>query len=137
MNVSIIFLDEVVDDNEARGVLVGENYETLECRLGDVVSVSLSMIMFHEDPLLMRVNKIIDRLATKVVCNYWISLSANLRKLCCQMIAIVHPLDGYYSFNLYHMQHSFYVFLLVWCLCTLCFLFELMYNRGLGKGFRN
>jgi len=36
-------------------------------------------------------------------------------------LAIIHPLDGYYNFNLYHMQPAFYLSLMCWCLSALCF----------------
>ena len=45
-------------------------------------------------------------------------------KLHTRKIAIVNPLEGYYSFNLYHMQPAFYILLMGWCLCPL------LYDRG-------
>jgi len=49
------------------------------------------------------------------------------------MISIVNPLEEYYSFNLYHMQPALYLLLMGWCLSSLCFMFELLYNRQLSK----
>jgi len=125
-NVSILLTDKLVEDKYARGAFVGENSEPLLCRLEDgvVLRTDLSMIMFHGDPLMRRVNEIIDRVVEAGIYNFWISLSTNMLKLKSRKIAIVHPLDGYYSFNLYHMQPAFYLLLMGLCLSVLCFLAE-------------
>jgi len=80
-----------------------------------------------------RVTEIIDRVVEAGIYNYWISLSMNLRKLHSRKLAIFHPLDEYYSFNLYHMQPAFYFLLMGWCLSVLCFMFEKLYNRVFSK----
>jgi len=135
-NVSILLLDKVADDNYARGNFVGENSEPLLCRLEDgvVYSYGQAMVMFHGDPLLKRINEIIDRVVEAGLYNYWISLKMNLRKIFSRKIAIVHPLDGYYSFKLYHMQPAFYLLLMGWCISALCFMVEFLYDRALNKG---
>ena len=91
------------------------------------------MIMFHGDPLLRRVNEIIDRVVQAGLYNYWMSATMNVRKLYSRKIALIHPLDGYYSFNLYHMQPAFYLAFMGWCLSVLCFMVELLYCRLLRK----
>jgi hypothetical protein len=91
------------------------------------------MIMFHADPLMRRVNKIIDRVVEAGLYNYWISLTMHMSKLYSRKIAIFHPLDGYYSFKLYHMQPAFYLLLMGWCISALCFMVELLYNRIFNK----
>jgi hypothetical protein len=68
-----------------------------------ILSPGLSMAMFHGDPLVKRVTEIIDRVVEAGIYNYWISLILNVYKLFSRRIGIVDPLDGYYSFNLYHM----------------------------------
>jgi len=45
----------------------------------------------------------------------------NMFKLYSRKIVIVHPLDGYYSFNAYHMQPALYLILIGWCLKCLLF----------------
>jgi len=137
-NVSILLGDKVAEDNYDWGVYVGENSEPLLCKLEDGVffNAGLTMIMFHGDPLMRRVNEIIDRVVEAGLYKYWISLTTNLRKLLSRKIAIVHPLDRYYSFNLYHMQPAFYLLLMGWCLSALCFLVELLYNRVYSKRFK-
>jgi hypothetical protein len=134
-NVSILLIDIDAESKYAVGDFVGENSEPLLCRLEDgvVFTAGLSMIMLHGDPLLKRVTEIIDRVVEAGLYNYWISVSMNKFKLSSQKIAIVNPLDGYYSFNLYRMQHAFYLLLIGWCVSVICFMVELLYNRVLSK----
>ena len=134
-NVSVLLVDKSVEENYANSEYVGENSEPLLCRLEDgiVRTIGLSMLMFHGDPLLRRVNEIIDRLVEAGIYNYWISLTMDNIKLKSRKIAIVHTLDGYYSFNLYHMQPAFYLLLMGWCLSALCFMVELLHNCVLSK----
>jgi len=89
--------------------------------------------MFHGDPLLRRVNEIIDGMVESGLYNYWISLTMKAIKLKSRKIAIVHPLDGYYSFNLYHVQPAFFILLMGWCLSALGFIVEMLYNRVLSR----
>ena len=130
-NVSILVDDTVAEQNYAVGGYVGESSELLLCKLEDGVALTtgLTMLMFHGDPLMRRVNEIIDRVVAAGLYNYWISLRMYCIKLLSRKIAIVHPLDGYYSFNLYHMQPAFYLLLMGWCLSALCFMVELLFNR--------
>jgi hypothetical protein len=127
-NVSVLLLDKDAEDHYATGYFVGENSEPLLCRLEDgvVYTYGQSMVMFYGDPLMRRVTDIINRVFEAGIYNFWISLTLNLLKLYSRKIAIVHPFDGYYSFNLTHMQPAFYILLMGWCLCTLCFMFELL-----------
>jgi len=133
-NVSILLVDKVAEEKYATGDYVGENSESLLCRLEDgvVSKTGLTMVMFHGDPLLRRVNEIIDRLVEEGLYNYWISLTMDVLKLKSRKIAIVHPLDGYYSFNLYHMQPAFYLLLMGCCVSALCFMVEVLYNSVLS-----
>jgi hypothetical protein len=130
-NVSVLLLDKEAEDYYAIGYFVGENSEPLLCRLEDgiVYSFGQSMIMFHGDPLMRRVTDIIDRVIQAGLHNHWISLRMNFFKLLSRKISIVHRLDGYYSFNLYHMQPAFYLLFMGWCLSALCFIVEVLYNR--------
>jgi hypothetical protein len=123
------------EDKYARGLYIGENSEPLLCKIEDglIFHTGLSMIMFHGDPLLSRVNEIIVRVVEAGIYNLWLSLSVNKDKLISRKIAMVHPLDGYYSFNLYHMEPAFYLLLMGLCLSAVCFMFELLYNRVLSK----
>lgn len=92
--------------------------------------------MFHGDPLLRQVNEIIYCVVEAGLYIYWISLRVNNFKLLSWKIAILHPLDGYYNFNLHHMQPVFYFVLMSSCLSVLCFFVEVLYNRVLSKRCR-
>ena len=134
-NVSILLLDNVAEDNYGSIYYDGSNSEPLLCRLEDgvVFNTGLSMIMFHGDPLLRQVSEIIDRVVEAGLYNFWISLSTNMHKSVTRKISLVHPLDTYISFNLYHLEPAFYLLLLGWCLSAICFMFEVLYNRVFGK----
>jgi hypothetical protein len=56
--VTILLGDKTVEVKYARRFYIGENSEPLLCKLEDWVNfhTGLSMIMFHADPLLRRVN---------------------------------------------------------------------------------
>jgi hypothetical protein len=107
----------------------------LLCRLEDgvVYTTGLTMVMFHGDPLMRRVTEVIDRVVAAGLYNYWITMRKHWLKLFSRKIAIVHPLDGYYSFNLYHVQPAFYILFMGWCLSTLFFLVEVLHNCVLSK----
>jgi len=134
-NVSVLLFDNVAEDNYAGGFFVGENSEPLLCSLEDgvVYTSGQSMIMIHGDPLMRRVTEIIDRVVEAGIYKYWISLSMHQAKLYSRKIAIVHPRDGYYSFNLYHIQPAFYILLMGWCLSLFCFIVEVLYNLIFSK----
>ena len=134
-NLSILLPDNFVELSDAFGKFIGENSKPLFCSLDDgvVFSYGHSFLMFNGDPLLRRVSEIVDRVVESGLYNYRKSLLMNLLKLYSRNIAIVHPLDGYYSFNLYHMQPAFYLVLMGWCLSAICFIVEVMYNRVLCK----
>ena len=134
-NLSLLLPDINAELKYAVGDFVGENSKPFLCDLEDgvVYPGSLTMLMVHGDPLLRRVNEIIDRVVEEGLYNYWISLECNRLKLLFRKIAILHPLDGYYCFKLYHMQTAYYLLLMGWCLSVFCFLVEVLCNRVLSK----
>jgi hypothetical protein len=134
-NISLLLTDDEVENHYASGFFVGEYSEPLLCKLEEGVffQTGRSMIMSHGDPLMRRVNEIIDHVVEAGIYNFWISLYLHRIKIKSHKISHVHPLDGYYSFNLYHMQPAFFLLLMGWCLSALCFMVELLYNRVLGK----
>jgi len=101
---------------------VGENSENLLCRLEDsiILTTGLNMVIFHGDTLMRRFTVIINRVFEADLQNYRISLHKHWLKLLSPKLAIFHPTDGYWSFNLYYMQPAFYLFLMDWCLSALC-----------------
>jgi hypothetical protein len=134
-NASFLFPEAGVEDEYAVGEFVGENSKPLLCRLEDGIffHYGLTMIMLYGDPLMRRVTEIIDRVVEAGLYNYWNSLRMHGLKLKSRIIAIVQPLDGYYSFTLNHMQPAFYLVLMGSCLSSLCFIFEVLYNRVISK----
>jgi hypothetical protein len=134
-NVSILLPDIQAEFYYAVGISVGENSKPLLCGLEDgiVFPVSYTMIMFHGDPLIRRVNEIIDRVVEAGLYNHWFSLETNLHKILNQKITVFQPLDGYYSFNLFHLRTAFYLLLMGWCLSSFCFMVEVLYNRVISK----
>jgi len=76
-----------------------------------------------------RVSEIIDHVVEAGLYDLWISLFIDLSKILSRKIYLVHPLDEYYSFNLYHLQPAFYLLLMGLCLSALCFTAEFLYNR--------
>jgi hypothetical protein len=112
-NLSVMLSDLFAEELYALGSFVGENSEPLLCKLEDGVflQTSRTMIMLHIDPVARRVTEIVDRVFESGLYIYWISLKMNVYKILSHKISLVHPLDEYYSFNLYHMQPAFYLFL--------------------------
>jgi hypothetical protein len=134
-NVSVILSDISAEENFALGKFVGENSEPFLCKLKDGVFLRTgrTMIMLRTDPLMRRVTEIIDRVVEAGIYNFWISLKLNLYKILSHKISLFHPLDDYYSFNLYHIQPAFYLLLCGWCLSAVCFMVELLYSRVFNR----
>jgi hypothetical protein len=134
-NMSLFFDDLWIESYNYWGNFSGGYSEPVMCKLEDdlVYDKRHSMVMIHGDPLLRRVSEIIDRVVEAGLYNHWISVHMNTFILRSQKIALVHPLDEYYSFSLYHMQTAFYLLLMGWCLSFLCFMVELLYSRLLSK----
>jgi hypothetical protein len=134
-NVSLMIPDTLAELSYAIDRFFGENSKRLMCRLEDgvVERIGRKMVMFPGDPLMKRVNEIIDRVVEAGLFNFWMSQPIQWVKVEGQKIAIIQPLDEYYSFNLYHIQPAFYLLLMGWCLSALFFMVEVMYKRLLSK----
>jgi hypothetical protein len=130
-SVSVLLEDKIAEIHFAAGNIIGENSEPLLCGLEDGVNYKYgqSFVMLHADPLIGRVSEIIDRVVEAGLYNHWNSLNMNWLKFYSRKIGIVHPFDGYYSFNLYHMQPAFYLILMGWFLSALCFMIELIMQK--------
>jgi hypothetical protein len=134
-NVSVMLSDISDEESYALGTFVTDNSDPLLCKLEDGVFLHTgrTMIMLSTDALMRRVTEIIDRVFEAGIYNFWISLKLNLHKILSHKISLVHPLDEYYSFNLYHMQSVFYLLLMGWCLSALCFMVDLLYSRVFNR----
>ena len=134
-NVSFFISDLSAEINIDYAHSLGKSSKPWFCRLenGMVYNKGLRMVMMKGDPLLRRVSEILDRVFEAGFYNFWVSFKRHKFKLKFRKIAIDHNLDGYYSFNLYHLQPAFYLLLVGYCLNALCFVFELFYNRLINK----
>jgi len=134
-NVSILLKESLFEMYYAAEGYRGEKSEPSLCRLEDGVFLPLilTMVMLHGDPLLRRFNEIIDRVVEAGIYNYWISQEMYLFQLRSRKKAIVIPFEGYYSFNLYHMQPAFYLLLMGWCLSAISFVVEMLYHHVISK----
>jgi hypothetical protein len=134
-NISILLSDIEAEYIYAVGLSVDENSKQLLCGLEDGVIFpdSRIMLMFPGDPLMRRVNEIIDRVVEAGLYNQWISMSFNVDKILNWNKTIVQQFNGYYSFNLYHLRAAFYLLLMGWCLSSFSFVVEVLYNRILNK----
>ena len=134
-NVSIMLFDIEFEIRNAIDGYSSENSKPLLCGLEDgaLFPASYTMLMFHGDPLMRRVNEIVISMYEAGVYNHWISLHVSMQRILYRKVTTVQSPNGYYSFNLNHMQPSFYVLLMGWCLSALCFVVEVLYNRVLSK----
>ena len=134
-NVSLFISDHEADYLNNYIYSSNKPTEPSMCKLenGVVYNEDLRMVMLNGDPLLRRVSEIIVRLVEAGIYNFWLSLDKHMDNFQSQIIITVQPLEVYYSFNLYHMRPVFYLLLVGWCLSSLCFIFELLYNRLLSK----
>jgi hypothetical protein len=134
-NASILLPDVVAEYCYSLGEFSGENSERLLCKLEDgvVYSCTLSMLMFPGDPLATRLTEIIHHIIESGILNKQISRFMHNSKLSSHKLGNFQQIDGYYSFNLYHLQPAFSLLLMGWCLSVFCFMFEVLYNRLLSK----
>jgi hypothetical protein len=134
-NVSVFFSDNNFQIASGSGIYVGENGEPLLCKIDDGVffNAQCVLIMFYGEPLLKRINEIFDRVVEAGIYKFWVSRFINHYRITFSKIAIVNPLDEYYSFNLHHLQPAFYLLLMGLCLSVFCFVIELFCCHLLNK----
>jgi hypothetical protein len=62
-NISVFVFDISADFLYATGDYIGKDFKPMVCSLVDgvIIPYSLTMLMFHRDSLMKRVNEIIDR----------------------------------------------------------------------------
>ena len=134
-NVPFFMSDLSSEINIDYAYSLGKSSKPWFCRLenGMVYNKGLRMVMMKGDPLLRRISEIFDRVVEAGFYNFWVSFNRHESKITFRKIAINHNLDGYFSFNLYHLQPAFYLLLVGYCLNALFFIYELLYNRLINK----
>jgi hypothetical protein len=127
-NVSVLLSDYNFQIQSDNGGYLGGNGKPLLCGIGDGVFINPQavMIMFYGEPLLKRINEIFVRVLEAGLYKFWLSELVNQYKMAFQNMAIVNPLDEYYSLNLYHMQPAFYLILIGLFVSFVCFVIELV-----------
>jgi len=127
--------EDSFEENFAFSKFVGGKSKPLLCRLEDVLlyQCGTTIIMLYREPLMRRVTEIFDRVVEAYIYKYWTSLVMHKLNPNARKRGIVDPLGGYYSFNLCHIQPAFYLLFMGWCLSTLSFMVELLYNRVLTR----
>jgi hypothetical protein len=133
-NISII-LDEVdIEEEFAGSSLMDKNSKPTICSLDDgiVMTVHIAMMMHVGDPLLERIDEIIQRVVQAGLFMQWKKLHLNMIKIRAGKLHSYSLLDDYSNFTMEHMQPAFYLLLMGLCISTLIFLLELAHHRALG-----
>ena len=126
-NISLI-LDEVgIEEKFSSSSLMDENSKPLICPLHDgiVATLNYAMIMRVGNPLLERIDEIIQTVVEAGMFMQWKKLHFDKLKIQSRTIGRYSLLGDYYSFTLEHMQPAFYILLMGFCISTVVFLLEL------------
>jgi len=129
-NISVI-LDEVdIEEKLTTLTLIDENSKPVICPLDDgiVVTVNHAMMMRVGDPLLGRINEIIQRVVEAGLFMQWKKWTFDNIKIGSDALRSGTVLEEYYSFTLEHLQPAFYLLLMGYCISTLIFLLELAHH---------
>jgi hypothetical protein len=125
-NISIILEDADVEEKYSNSSLMDENTKPLICPLDDgfTITVNIVMTMSVGDPLLERIDEIIQRIVEAGIFMQWKKSHFDKIKIRSGKIHSYSLLD-YYSFTLEHMQPAFYMLLMGFCVSTVILLLEL------------
>jgi hypothetical protein len=93
------------------------------------MTVNFAMLVRVGDPLLERIDEIIQRVVEAGMFMQWKKLHLDKIKIESGTIHSYSLLDDYYSFTLEHMQPAFYMLLMGFCISTVIFLLELANHR--------
>jgi hypothetical protein len=129
-NISMILDEANIEEKYATSSLLDENSKPLICSLDDgiMLTVSIVMIMHVGDPLLERIDEIIQRVVQAGLFRQWKKLHFDMIKIRSGTLHSFSLLDDYYSFTLEHMQPAFYLLLMGFCIGTLILLLELAHH---------
>jgi hypothetical protein len=134
-NVSVLMLDVSVKVAAKAFPLFKKSDKYFLCRIDDGLFYNFEsvMLMFYGDPILTRVNEIIDRVMEAGLYNYWFSQFEYQYESLLLNLNTTFQIEEYYSFNLYHMQPAFYLLLMGLCLSVFCFVIEVIFYRLINK----
>jgi hypothetical protein len=133
-NISIILDEANIEEKYATSSLMDENSKPLICSLDDgiIMTVNIVMMMHVGDPLLERIDEIIQRVVQAGLFMQWKKLHFNMLKIRAGTLHSYSLLDDYYSFTMEHMQPAFYLLSMGFCISTLILLLELAHHRVVG-----
>jgi hypothetical protein len=131
-NISLILDELSTEEQFARSRLMDENSKPLLCHLDDgVIMHGNHVMMMHVgDPLLDRINDIIQRVVEAGIFMQWKKSLFSEIKLRAGAIGIYSPLNNYYSFTMNHMQPAFYLLLMGFGTSTFIFILELTHHSA-------
>jgi len=125
-NISMI-IDEVgFEERLYTSRLMDENSKPLICPLDDgiVMTNNAAMIMRVGDPLLGRIDEIIQRVVEAGLFMQWKKSYFDKKKIRSGTLHSYSLQDDYYSFTLEHMQPAFFMLLMGLCISTVILLVE-------------
>jgi hypothetical protein len=130
-NISLILDELSMEERYSGSSLMDENSKPLLCPLEDGVVMygDSVMLMRVGDPLLERINEIIDRVVEAGIFMQWKKSHLERMKLRARAIGSYSPLNTYYGFAMKHMQPAFYLLLMGYVLSTSAFFIEIAYCR--------
>jgi hypothetical protein len=141
-NISIILEEVDTEEKYSTPSLMDENSKALICPLADgvmmiicpladgvMMTLLIAMIMRVGDPLLERIDEIIQRVVEARIFMQWKKSHFDKVKLGSGTLHSYSILDDYHSFTLEHMQPAFSMLLMDFCISTLILLLELTYHR--------
>lgn len=130
-NISLIIEELSVEEKYSTSSLIDENSKPLICPLDDgiVMTVNAVMMVRMGDPLLGRIDEIIQRVVEAGLFMQWKKSYFDKIEIESGTLHRYSLLDDYNSFTLEHMQPAFYMLLTGLCISTVILLVELAIHR--------
>jgi hypothetical protein len=130
-NISLILDELSIEERYSSSSLMDENSKPLLCPLKDGVLMygDSVMMMRMGDPLIERINYVIDSVVESGIFMQWKKSHMDSMKVRARAISSYSPLNSYYSFAMKHMQPAFYLLLMGYALSTSVFILEIAYRR--------
>jgi hypothetical protein len=128
-NISLILDELSIEERYFSSSLMDENSKPLLCRLEDgiVMYGDSVMMMRMGDPLLERINDIIDSVVEAGIFMQWKKSHFDNMKVRAGAIRSNIPVNNYHSFAMEHMLPAFYLLLMGYAVSTSIFILEISY----------